>query len=437
MEVLNKYYIFAKDKYLIKPIENSFFLISNELFEVLCVNETGIEIINELDGTKTVNDIISKLSGDYGIEEDIISELVVQFVIKLVKSDLITDVLSEYSSNTINKQDRLRRFYVSIAGREGEELNPDIIADILEMVQTDNDKILIYVHGKEPMLHSRFDEVLQILSKTKQNNIIVCTDGNILRHGWKTAIQEYVNGIMLKFAHTDREINDQVLGKGHYDHYKEALQFYRDCRVPVYMNVIPTEKNIDSLTDIQQYAYDLHMNGIQFQTSCFPGSVKPQDGLVKDYEGQYKQVKKELYKLSNFLNAWRNNRSKSAGREFPLFFEDDRCFSGFRALSCMSHCGLMLNEISVDLQGRIYPCHKLHCDEFMFKNADEYLANKDRFKKERVTNNKCNECDFWLICMGGCRADTYHHRGEMSALSSACEEQKLKIMERLTMIAKR
>lgn len=444
MGLLNNRYKFDCSKYKIQHVEQSSIFISNELFKILCFNDTGFRIINELNGANTIKDIIKKLSMEYGIGEDVIADTVYDFVVKLIDESVIQEFSEDQLPELEEDKCGLDRIFIEITdkcsfcnreNRANNEMSPEFIEDFLEKLQDEDEGAVVSVRGGEPMLHTQFDSIVKILSRNKKNRVIIYTNGMVLKESFKPAIDEYIDGIMLNIAHEDKEVNDSIMGEGHFENFKKAVKFYSDCNASVYMAVTPMVGNIDNLSSLQQLAYDLHMKGIYIQN---PILIKKNNKLIDqlDYSDErYLKVIDGLYKTNTFLNSWKNNRIKDLESYFYLILDRENCFNNFSNLKHKPHCGMGINEVSIDVHGNLYPCHMLHNEEFKMQDVQEYILNKEKFKREKISNKECVDCTYWLLCLGGCRAETYYNTGKLNALSSSCEQRKSKIKERINRMA--
>lgn len=432
MEKLDKKYIFNKNNYEIQKRQNKSILISNRLFKVLFLNDTGERIIDELDGSHTVQDIIDILSSEYDLEETVISESVQEYVEKLLEQSLIKDMDDEAILET-EPNIGIERIYCEIRD-EKTEISTENLGNILNGLQNSERQCVIFIKGKEPFLHTGIREILELIGKNK-DRIIIYTDGTILREELKEVIQKYAAAIMLNIAHVDKAANDRIMGNGHFEHYKTAVEFYQACGIPVYMNIRPVKENMEALVSLQQLAYDYKMQGVYIENPLISVNGEKQSKASSAFEEEYEKVKKELTKVNSFLNSWKNNRIKDLDSAFFLIFDEDRCFNNFRNIKYKPHCGIALNEVSIDAEGHLYPCHLLHKEEFKINNVEEYFLIKNNFNKDEITNRKCQECTYWLLCLGGCRAETYLNTGRLDQLSDSCKKKKDSIQLRLNKMA--
>jgi radical SAM protein with 4Fe4S-binding SPASM domain len=105
-------------------------------------------------------------------------------------------------------------------------------------------------------------------------------------------------------------------------------------------------------------------------------------------------------------------------------------------------CTFAKEEISVDPEGNIFPCHMLHYDNdsLMCGNLDfESIENiyqtstvLNKLKRINVDNlPKCKSCVFRNFCGGGCRARNDIPKHGIEAYNSFCEFEQMEIRDAL------
>jgi radical SAM protein with 4Fe4S-binding SPASM domain len=98
------------------------------------------------------------------------------------------------------------------------------------------------------------------------------------------------------------------------------------------------------------------------------------------------------------------------------------------SLSVKSCCGAGRNCISVAYDGRVYPCHMLHYDQFclgsIFESDIEDILN-DEVRSKFISLNverfsQCSDCELKYLCGGGCRARAFLSLGSIFDKDSYC-----------------
>lgn len=82
-----------------------------------------------------------------------------------------------------------------------------------------------------------------------------------------------------------------------------------------------------------------------------------------------------------------------------------------------AHTSCLTKWISVNPDGRIYPCAKACPDEYCIGNINEIQSIAEAFRSEGFRRillgsikrrEKCSSCDIYEYCNGGCSMDAYH-----------------------------
>lgn len=85
-----------KDGFILKDVAGSKIVIATgaqriNFNGVITFNDVGAEVFNMLDGTNSVEDIISKISADYNVDSNIVKNDVEKLIEKMRKHNLIDE----------------------------------------------------------------------------------------------------------------------------------------------------------------------------------------------------------------------------------------------------------------------------------------------------------------------------------------------------------
>jgi len=406
MDVFDKKLIFNWEPYTYQLNKTGVVLISNKLFRFIKTNNTGYRIMRMLDGNSTVADIAVRLSEDYGLPFDIIQAYVVTFIEKLLDQALICTHSSDSIDNEIagNMEHKIERIYIDITGscnlgccycfkpnNRNSEINTFELSNILRDLSDEiSSSVSIFLTGGEPLLHSELSTILSMLKSIDQTKVMMFSNGVLLSKEKVAEFQQYVDTIFLSIAHSEKAKNDKIMGNGHYDNFLRAVSLCKDAGIAVYLSTVPTNDNLHDMISLQSFAHKLKLKGIYIQS---PIPVRTDGCDITSHfsynDDEYNNVVSELRKENAVLNSWRNNLSKN--EKFHLTFEDDNCLN-LKKLRKRLHCGIGINEISIDINGNIYPCHKLCSDNFLIGSVKQYKKRKLTYYDNNLTNNLCKEC---------------------------------------------
>ena len=85
-----------KDGFILKDVAGSKIVIATgaqriNFNGVITFNDVGAEVFNMLDGTNSVEDIISKISADYNVDSNLVKNDVEKLIEKMRKHNLIDE----------------------------------------------------------------------------------------------------------------------------------------------------------------------------------------------------------------------------------------------------------------------------------------------------------------------------------------------------------
>lgn len=103
------------------------------------------------------------------------------------------------------------------------------------------------------------------------------------------------------------------------------------------------------------------------------------------------------------------------------------------ALQAKQACGAGLRQLSVDVDGGVYPCHMLQSSQFLMGNLfiEDLSAILARTRNdvacwllpvEKV--DSCNACEYSLVCGGGCRARAINSGAGPAGMDPYCALSK-------------
>lgn len=225
--------------------------------------------------------------------------------------------------------------------------------------------------------------------------------------------------LVFNICNSEKEENDKLMYKGHYEFLLNTVKKMVNRTLQVYFGVQSKRDNLDTLNGIQQLGYNLHMNGIYL--------YKERDFDEKE-RGRWEDQKNELVRDNMFMNNWKNNRIKNNSNRFKLFFEEQFCINTLSiGIYRRHHCGFGIEELSVDTDGSIYPCHMFHQEAYRYKDIDDFMQHSFNTNKDK-TADKCKSCRGWIFCNGGCKYDNYLNHREFNEPLVSCD-MRLKVID--------
>lgn len=424
---VKNHYIFDYEQYDVETIKTISVLSDNKKYRLVSVNETGRNILELLNGENSVENVISKISLLYDLPVNVVSDYVIKFVNKLDEDNLIhtlNENIEEVSFQSIS------RIYLTLTDVDENGLISELlfskIVSFIEYVEDRKaeNKIQLHLRG-EPLLHSKLKKILKYLKSKDIFKIWFYTDGLLLNVSYISFLKDKVDFLLLKLYHYKEEDNDSKSTLGHFQKFKENVINCAKNQITCYADIYPTFDNVSSMTEMHQYIYDLGLRGILVHNIDNKNTIN-QDKVDENVKLN-EMYEKEFVKMSNnneFLNSWRNNRIQANSNSFVLISEEDLCFRSIYALNKRRHCGLGYEELSMDVNGDIFPCHILHYDELKIRNMDEYWNKREEIYGANIVNQGCRNCNVWILCLGGCRAKNYPISKDFSMPREDCADRK-------------
>ena len=201
----------------------------------------------------------------------------------------------------------------------------------------------------------------------------------------------------------------------------------------------PTEENIDDLPNLPRFAYENNIDAIHI-TRLMPvgrgkDMKKPLEINSEIYSTNFRKFVDnfnkiiEVIKIDNELNISKRNL-------ISLTFSGDQTYKVAYRQRKMT-CGAGLGSMSINFDGKIYPCASLQNTKFSFGTIDDEVSkvirNAQDFMKEVSVERLpgCKDCKLKYMCGGGCRACAYAFSGneDIYASDPMCERYKKEMIE--------
>lgn len=424
--------------------EEEFIFTSRKRFKWFKTSRTGYDILMNLDSKNTIKEVIQKISSDYELDYKIIENDIINFC-----SHLLTEKLVEMNVKNIVEEinTTLRTVYIDVTNvcnlkcyycnktTERNEKNTSFMSmtnykNILDTIvsKTSDNLPILYITGGEPLLHPNIIEMLHY-AHFKGFKIFLWTNGTVVTEENIDRLKEYCNSIIVSIDGSNSLINDAIRGSGTFDKIIETCKILQDNKVPFLLSSTPNKKNTDDLTKIYSLAYNLGARGFFLNEPIF----MKEDGkdisefFIKDIS-LFNKVDEALAKQSILIKSWKNNQLKqhNSNEDVTIYFKDiQKCFNNPIRLDKKKSCGACLNEISINVEGIVHPCHNLHFNKFKLGDIVSYYNIRNEYEKNELrTLEECKECFYWIFCLGGCKARALFYNENINSKSPDCNKLK-------------
>lgn len=345
-----------------------------------------------------------------------------------------------YISLTLKPTDacnmRCAHCYHAEDGFSTEKLPIEVVQETLRLASEEYSKINILIHGGEPTLMGvdYIREIIEFEEKIENCNNVAFTNkfqtnGLLLDKEWIDLFKsnKIVLGISFDGLHNDilRSDTQRVF---------ENIKLLKENDVKFAILCVETSKTIDKL--IENYEWFKKENLSYKILPVFKaGFANEQEELLID---EYKYVNEMI----NFYEYWLmdkdcNIRVNTVEEFLRLFISDMKLtFSS----SCIKH------RLAVCSDGSIYPCGRPYNENFRLgfigdkRKISEYFDTPEYRRLLDIYENRqriCSrECDYYLICGGGCISNSILDGSYSSINGKSCRQSKM-LFERIEAVNKK
>ena len=383
---------------LIDPERPSWVVVSKSMADLLC----------KLDGSKTVEQIIRDTSDK--VQKDVTPQLISGFE-KLFKLGIFNsdDNCSNYQSQTLDqvyfnltKKCNLQCCYCYASASMTnvlKEMPLDFWNKVVTQLKQLNPSSNICLTGGEALL---FDGFWQLAEKVRENGLglSLITNGTLAEPEDAKRFKSLFHNIKISVDSLDENINSVTRGVG----ALEKARRFIDCLIaegfkPTIM-VVVTKENAHRLSEFKASFED--KVSITYQPMYVMGRASDDDILGLTAAEYYSALDSAKIDKMKEENTMVRNRK-------------------------LLWCGMGRNVVSIEADGRVYPCHLLHNEELKLGdlNQDDISAiwSKSAFRKNSVDDiEECCTCEIKYLCGAPCRARAYLATGSIFRKDPLCPD---------------
>lgn len=438
MNILSKKFYFDINKYTIKNKNETNLIISDFYYKWLKTSNTGLDILKNLNGNNTLSEVIDKISEECMIRREVIENDIIKFCINSLQNGIIEEKKQE--NFKFEYDNRLKEVYIDITNEcnlnciycnkctsdknnSKEFISLELISKILEKAKkfSEGYEFNVNLTGGEPLLHDKFELILKKI-KEYTNYITLWTNGILLDDSKIKIIKKYCSYVYLSIDDFNEEANDLIRGKGSYKKALDASKKLNQAGINFMLSTTPTIYNLKSLEHMFEFARDIGAIGVQINN---PIKIDINGNNLNEHfsynEDQLYDIYSTLSKKVSILNSWKNNKLKGKNHEQSMYLIIDRykCINGLFNISKKSACGAGSNILSIDVNGNVYPCNCLHIKDLNIKNISKLNHTNPISNIHEL--EECKDCEYNIICLGGCRAESLYLNNNLLSLSPSCK----------------
>lgn len=398
----------VSDKIIRKERDGKILLIDPERPSWVVVSKSMADLLCKLDGNKTVEEIIKDTNDR--VQTDVSQQLISGFE-KLFRLDFFKDDdnYPNYQSQTLDqvyfnltKKCNLQCIYCyASAGMTNElkEMPLDFWNNVVMQLKQLNKRSSICLTGGEPLL---FDGFWQLAERIRENGLglSLITNGTLAKPDDAPRFKSLFHNIKISLDSLDENINAVTRGTGVLRKARRFIdRLIAEDFKPTIM-VVVTKENAHRLSEFKAVFED-RVN-MTYQPMYVMGRASDDDILgltAAEYYSALDSAKIDKMKEENTIV--RNRR--------------------------LVWCGMGRNVLSIEADGRIYPCHLLHNEELKLGdlNQDEISAiwSRSSFRKNSVDDiEECCTCEIRYLCGAPCRARAYFVKGSIFRKDPLCPD---------------
>jgi radical SAM protein with 4Fe4S-binding SPASM domain len=286
------------------------------------------------------------------------------------------------------------------------ELTDAEICRLIESLAETSFEYLIFTGGEPLMRESLFD--LASYARLQGLEVNLLTNGTLIDQHNASDISRQFESIIVSLDSVLKAEHDRLRGRGSYSQVVKGLRHLADTgKQNISLRPVITRHNIENLHMMPSVAFkEWHCSSFQ-PTMYLPNTLEEDDvlGLLPDIT---------IYQRSmdHFYTALAMIPGGQA--ENPL-----------ESISYGGKCGMARSIISISADGNVYPCQSLHYPELTMGNIRKsdlpailaQGASLDVIGASGLDVDVCCNCNYLMICGGGCRATAYKLYGNVRAFN--------------------
>lgn len=266
----------------------------------------------------------------------------------------------------------------------------------------------VFFSGGEPFLRDDLGVLARHAKKCGIAKITIITNGTCLSMRALEELSVHVDAVAVSFDGYSETAPSHIRGSQRFHQLVQAVRMVQEAGI--HAHIIPTIHRLN-VRDLEKYAELSRSLGATMNYSLL--SCERND-------------RGELGDLLPDQTALRVLADCLLGLGMPLAATDGP--AGIN-LSARVSCGAGCKEISIDADGTVYPCHMLHRLDYemgnVFVDSLDNILQGDlarRLKALSVADiHECRECEYQLLCGGGCRARSVYEGDGLCGCDPYCD----------------
>ena len=395
--------------YLIrKEFDAKTLLIDSEKASWVTVSKSMADLIYKLDGNKTIEEIVKDTNNK--VKKDVSQKLISGFE-KLYKFRLFDDDIN----CVINQSETLDQVYFNLTKKCNlrcaycyakadmtnnlQEKPLKFWNDVVLQLKQLNPKASVCFTGGEALLFGGFWELAEMI-RDNGLGLSLITNGTLSRPEDAPRFKSLFQNIKISIDSLDENINSLTRGDGTLKKTKKFIDALIAEDVKPTIMVVVTKKNTSRLADFKTIFKNKVL--ITYQPIYMMGRASDDDSLgltAAEYYNALDTTKIDKMKGDNEIK-----------RNHKLFW-----------------CGMGRNVLSIESDGRVYPCQLLHDKELKLGDLNcediSTIWSRSPYRKNSVDDiEECCTCEIKHLCGAPCRARAYFVTGDIFKKDPLCPD---------------
>lgn len=410
-----------EDLFIMEKDDRVLFL-NAEVPDWITINKRFKPIFEFFDGTHNLAEITSFVTSRYPSEEELKHQ-----VLELLSTSSLFD--DNAPAQHPVRDSHLKQVYLTLTGQcnlscaycyatvrepraEGSLSQWILYVDKLLGIRS---PLTFVFTGGEPLLVPFVIELAKY-TKGKGCSNVLLTNGTLIRtKKCALAIASYFDLVRLSLDSVEPRINDSLRGNGVAEKVKAAVELLKKVDANYQVLCTVTKKNLGEVESISSN-FD---NQVSFQPLYVLGRAEQKQDLCITGSEYYDSLTRSG--IFKYLPSYRNNIHTYRRNPFK-------------------RCSVGVEELSIDTEGNVYPCHMLHYDNMHVCNIDSEDV-LERYQRSGVLERirsmnvdtivKCRSCIVRNFCGGSCRARPDYEANADPGTKPFCEFEYKVILDAL------
>lgn len=282
----------------------------------------------------------------------------------------------------------------------------------------------LVIGGGEPTLRA---DLFEILESARENDLVtsITTNGTLVTPEIAKQFASYSLRYIRVSLDGTEETNNSLRGKGAYEKAVRGISMLQDAGNDVGLRMVLNAVTIDKIHESIEIAEHFGCKTLGIST------IRP-SGKALDNEYLYMLPKEEHYRaISEIMELQKQTDVRlSLSEDCPYVEGLEAKSEDFNQFGSGFGCAATKTTCSIDPFGSVSPCGfirgaigDIHIGGNIKEQSLKEIWDESaswRFMRSLEGNEKCNSCDYYTQCYGGCRSRAAAFYGDMNAPDPYC-----------------